>query len=54
MIRFKIFDIVNLLLENNEEKDRRPSVVILECFNCQWEGSEVGRWDKWVGIKVGR
>ena len=24
-----------------------PNVVFLECFICQWEGSEVARWKGW-------
>ena len=36
-------DIANLLFKTNVERERRPSVVILECFNCRWEDGEVGK-----------
>ena len=32
---------------------RRPNVVILECFNCRWEGGEVGKVGKVVCGKMG-
>ena len=31
-------DTVNLLLKTNGVRNRRPSFVNLECFNCQWVG----------------
>ena len=44
-------DIVNLLLKTNVGRDRRTNVVILDCFNCWWEGGEVGGslFYSWVG-----
>ena len=37
-------------------RDRKPNVVILECFVCRWEGSEGedGRVLRWEGGKGGR
>ena len=35
-------DIVNLLLKTNVRTKKACDVVILECFNCRWEGGEVG------------
>ena len=44
-------DIVNLLLKTNVGRERRTNVAILDCFNCWWEGGEVGgSWFySWVG-----
>ena len=33
---------------------RRPNIVILECFICQWEGNEVGRWERWDSGEVAK
>ena len=38
-------------------RDKRANIVILECFNCGWEGGEVRRWEgselvKWEGGRV--
>ena len=46
-----------LLLKTNAG-DRRPNVVILECFFCWGEGSEVGMWEgsevaRWERCKSG-
>ena len=30
-------------VKNNVGRDRRPNVVILECFVCRWEGGEEGK-----------
>ena len=43
-------------------RDRRTNVLILECFICQWEGDDVGRWGwlecrevtRWEGSEVAR
>ena len=35
-------DIVNLLLKTNVGRERRTNVAILDCFNCWWDGGEVG------------
>ena len=45
---------MNFLLKINVGRDRRSNVVVLECFNCRWEGVEVGRWKSWKGSEVGR
>lgn len=37
---------MSLMLKTNLGRDRRPDVVILECFNCRWEGGEVERVDR--------
>ena len=29
------------------ERDKRANIVILECFNCGWEGSELVKWEMW-------
>ena len=31
---------VKVMLKNNVGIDRRPNVVILQCFVCWWEGGE--------------
>ena len=41
-------DIVNLLLKTNVG-ERRPSVAILQCYHCRWEGGEVGKVGKMGG-----
>ena len=39
----------------NQCGERRPNVIILECFNCRWEGGEFGKvgklgvWWSWGG-----
>ena len=33
---------------------RRPNIVILECFICQWEGNEMGRWERWDSGEVAK
>ena len=30
-------------VKNNVGRDRRPNVVMLECFVCRWEGGEAGK-----------
>ena len=35
-------------------RDRRPNIVILECFICQWDRGEVGRWKRWEVSEVAR
>ena len=42
---------MNLLLKTNVGRDRRPNVVILECFNCRSESGEVARWESSVLYK---
>ena len=37
-------NIMNLLLKINVGRGKSPNVVILEWFDCRWEGGEVGRW----------
>ena len=44
-------NIMNLLLKINVGRGKRPNVVILEWFDCRWEGGEVGRWK---GSEAGR
>lgn len=46
-ICFKRSDIVSFLLKTNVVRKRRCNVVILEYFNCCWEGGEVERWERW-------
>ena len=53
-ICFKRPDIVNPLLKTNVGRERRCNVVILECFNCCWEGGEVERWERWEIGELGR
>ena len=48
------FDIMNLLLKTNMERDRRSNVVILEHFHFWWEVGEVGKWQRWEGGEVRR
>ena len=43
---------MNLLLKANVGRNRRSIVVILDCFNCWWEGGEVERWGTWEGVDV--
>ena len=53
---------MSLLLKINLGRDRRPSVVIMEDFNCQEEGgevgklkgSEMGRRERWDGSEVAK
>ena len=35
-------------------RDRRPNVVILECFVCRWKGDEAGKVGGQYGGKVGK
>ena len=43
------------VVKNNAWRDnRRPNVVILKCFICQWEGNEVGRWERWDSGEVAK
>ena len=44
-------NIMNLLLKINVGRGKRPNVVILEWFDCRWEGGEVGSWK---GSEAGR
>ena len=45
-ICFKRSDIVSFLLKTNVVRKINCNVVILEYFNCCWEGGEVGRWER--------
>ena len=44
-------DNVNILLKTNVGRERRTNDVILDCFNCWWEGGDVG--DSWFYSWVG-
>ena len=39
-------DIVNILLKTNVGT-KKANVVIFDCFNCRWEGGEVGKVGGW-------
>ena len=42
---------VNFMLKTMLGRDRRSKNVILECFVCWWEASEVGKWKRWKLVR---